>query len=245
MHCRQLRGKSRRGRSWVIYDGDLVGPDCEGLFAGGVCELTGEVSILGRGCAVMFRFQGLDLVLKRYHRGGVIGRLVEHSYLFRRLEETRMWREFRLLARMYAMGLPVPRPVAAYCEKLSALTCGGELISEKIPGARSLTEILCESELPDSLWRRVGETIRTFHERQVYHADLNASNILLNSSDKVFLVDFDKSEIRAQLGKEAAEANLQRLHRSLCKLRGKHSRFHFSEENWSALEAGYRAAPAG
>lgn len=239
MHCRQSRGKSGGKWSWIIYDGDLIGPDCENLFAEDSPERKNTGS-LERGRAILFHYQGLDLVLKRYHRGGLVGRLVKRSYLYRRLDETRMWQEFNLLARMRAMGLPVPRPVAAHCEKLSSLAYGGELISEKIPAAQPLSEVLIRTLLPAGSWRRVGATIASFHRRQVYHADLNASNILLTANDRVFLVDFDKSEIRAKLSKEAAGANLKRLHRSLCKLRGKLSVFHFAGDDWRALESGYR-----
>lgn len=224
-------------RSWIIYDSKLIGSCCQNLFAGQAPE---NKAALKRGSAIMFNHEGLNLVLKRYHRGGLVGRLVKKSYLYHCLNKTRMWREFNLLARMNSMGLPVPRPVAAYCEKRSSLTYGGELISEKIHAAPSLTETLSRAPLSAENWRRVGKTIAAFHNRQVYHADLNASNILLANTGKVYLVDFDKSEIRTKLTRQAAEANLQRLHRSLCKLSNKLPEFHFTTEDWRALEDGYR-----
>lgn len=242
MHCQQLGGEGFKSKeSQIIYDSELVGADCEKFFDREWLARHCDSCAPKRGQAVMFSYRNRAFVYKRYHRGGLPGRLIKRSYWYRHLEETRMWREFHLLDRMRSMGLPVPRPVAARCEKLSSLTYGGELVTEKIPDSQSLTEMLSRAPLPAEAWSKVGRAVAGFHREQVFHADLNASNILLTKDGRVFLVDFDKSEIRASLSTRAAEANLQRLHRSLCKLRGKLPVFHFDEDGWRALRSGYDA----
>jgi len=67
------------------------------------------------------------------------------------------------------------------------------------------------------------------------HADLNANNILLDTTRQVYLVDFDKSS-RGAKGSQWKQANLQRLKRSLNKLLQRHSG---SRLDWPALESGY------
>ncbi|MFC4878429.1 3-deoxy-D-manno-octulosonic acid kinase [Microbulbifer halophilus] len=245
MHCRQFEGVGSKGeKSQILYDSELVGTDCEQFFDREWLARHCDRCAPKRGQAVLFRYGELELVYKRYHRGGLPGRVVKRSYWYHSLEETRMWQEFHLLEQMRSVGLPVPRPVAARCEKLSSLTYGGELVTEKIPDSQSLTEMLSRAPLPAEAWSKVGRAIADFHRAQVFHADLNASNILLTRDGRVYLVDFDKSEIREKLTARAAAANLQRLNRSLCKLRRRLPVFHFHEDGWSALRSGYDAAVA-
>ncbi len=57
-----------------------------------------------------------------------------------------------------------------------------------------------------------------FHRAGVWHADLNAHNVMI-APDGLYLIDFDRGEsARACYGSMAAMANLQRLRRSLLKL---------------------------
>src|SRR5690606_23769815 len=181
-----------------------------------------------------------ELVLKRYHRGGLIGRFVKDSYLFCGLNRTRMWREFELLASMRELGLPVPRPIAVRCVRNSPVCYQGEMIAERIPNSRTLAEILCTESLSEKTWESVGLVIRRFHQHAVEHADLNACNILLNAHGQVFLIDFDKSVIHNKRDLNWCQANLSRLRRSLNKWKKREDGFHFDNRNWQALEHGYQ-----
>ena len=192
----------------------------------------------------MFEYSGCELVFKQYHRGGLAGRVVEKSYLYSRLPNTRVWREFNMLRAMREMGLPVPRPVAARCVSVPPLAYRGALITERVPDSRTLTDVLCERPVENEVWSKLGALIARFHCHNVYHADLNASNILLTGGGELYLIDFDKGSIRASLSRQDADSNVARLRRSLDKLQKRHDTFHFSEENWQALESAYRTAMA-
>ena len=48
--------------------------------------------------------------------------------------------------------------------------------------ARPLTQILRERALEVAEWEGLGALLRRFHDFQVWHADLNLSNILLRTS---------------------------------------------------------------
>lgn len=197
----------------------------------------------GRGTVVFFEHEHKALVLKRYHRGGLLGRFVRNSYLFCGARRTRMWREFELLASMRALGLPVPKPVAVRCIRSSPLCYQGDIIIERIPNARTLADVLCHENLSEKTWESIGLVIRRFHEHAIEHADLNACNILLTASGQIFLIDFDKSAMHGQLNQSWCQANLTRLKRSLNKWKRRSQHFHFDSSHWQALERGYRDSP--
>lgn len=200
-----------------------------------------QENTLGRGTAVMFRYRDLELVRRHYQRGGLVRHISRDIYFGNALERTRMWQEFHLLRELWELGLPVPQPVAARCTRIAPFFHRGDLITRRIPASGTLAEYLRKQPLSEVLWRQLGKILADFHRAGVYHADLNANNILLDAQDHFYLLDFDKGERRTP-NPSWQQANLQRLQRSLLKLQGLHPVFHFSAPDWSALHAGYREA---
>lgn len=194
-----------------------------------------------RGSAVFFSHADTDLVLKHYRRGGFVARFIRESYLYPGLERTRMWREFRLLDRLREWELPVPVPVAARCKRTSLLAYRGALITRNIPDTSTLGETLTHASLANETWANIGRTVADFHHHNIYHADLNANNILLDRAGTIHLIDFDKSAIRRH-NNAWKQANLDRLLRSLHKLQASRELFHFTPDHWQALLDGYHAA---
>ncbi|WP_241301365.1 3-deoxy-D-manno-octulosonic acid kinase [Microbulbifer elongatus] len=225
----------------VIYDDELVGSDCEKLFQPAWLARASGGGQVQRGTAVMFEYNGIQLVFKRYHRGGLAGRIVKKTYLYSPLADTRMWREFNMLREMREMGLPVTRPVAARCVSLPPAAYRGSLITERVADSQTLAEALCQGPLDEGLWEALGALIARFHRHNVYHADLNVHNILLAGGSDWYLIDFDKGAIRSPLSRQDAEGNVARLRRSLDKEAGRLPGFRFSEENWQILLDAYRA----
>jgi 3-deoxy-D-manno-octulosonic acid kinase len=179
-------------------------------------------------------------VLRHYNRGGLIARFVQDHYLWTGLERTRAFREWRLLARLRAFGLPVPRPIAARVAR-SGLLYRADIATEFLIGTRPLSAILHEGAGID-LWPEIGAMIRAFHDCGVDHPDLTAHNILLTPAGKVFLVDFDNATVRPQ--GPWREAGLARLERSLRKV-ALETGVAFDPEGWRRLEEAYRAAEPG
>ena len=190
----------------------------------------------GRGTTVLVGDGRIELALRHYRRGGLIGKLVSDCYLWAGLERSRPWREFRLLAVLFEQGLPVPRPVAARCVRVG-LCYRADLITERLPGC-PLAEHLSNGPLSATTWRAVGACIARFHRAGVYHADLNARNILLDEAGLVSLLDFDQGDIRRQAGRWQGQ-NLGRLLRSLEKFRRRQAGFAFSAADWQELLNGY------
>ena len=111
-----------------------------------------------------------------------------------------------------------------------------DLITRHLPGTHTLAERFIAGSLPRPLWHKVGTTIRQFHDHQIFHADLNANNILIDEADRVFLIDFDRGTLRK--GRYWKQQNLSRLHRSLQKVWSASSRKNLPSF-WTALLEGY------
>lgn len=228
----------------VIFDGDLMDTPTADFFTVDFWKsreaLTGEA--VGRGSAWFIDTSFGPVVLRQYLRGGWVGKFIKKSYFFTAVEHSRPFSEFRILVALTRLGLPVPRPVAALCEHHGVISTGA-LMTACILSAQTLADILPPengaSELDQDVWKRVGVCIRRFHEAGVWHADLNARNILLDAGRDVYLIDFDRARFtpgKAVNGKD----NLRRLKRSLTKLwpSGDTTALQLA---WAKLEAGYNA----
>ena len=204
----------------IVYDADKLDTASAVLFRHEYWASQGSESlaVLGRGGTRFISAPFGDAVLKYYLRGGQVARLNRDLYFYSGLERSRPFREFRLLAWMGAQQLPVPGALAAMVERHGPVYRGA-LITATVHGTSSFSERLLQGKCNQEVWQSVGQCIRRFHDAGVMHADLNASNVLIDEHDKVYLVDFDKSRTR----KDAAhwkQANLDRLQRSLNKLPG-------------------------
>ncbi|MGD2053335.1 MAG: 3-deoxy-D-manno-octulosonic acid kinase [Gammaproteobacteria bacterium] len=228
------------GKQHILYDASLVEHPEAALFDIDGAQQNTEVSSLaeGRGQAVFFKCHEHDVVLKHYQRGGKMAALLGDRYIGTDCNKSRSFREWRLLEHMRSIDLPVPSPVAARCCK-SGLFYRADLITMRIKNVVTLADYLLAQECNESLWHAVGLCLRRFHDESVYHADLNARNILLNTvNEKVYLVDFDKGGIR-YLGESWKAANLARLQRSLLKFKSLNDVFYYDHGNWRALLDGY------
>ena len=193
-------------------------------------------SAQGRNEAYFLSYSGRDMVLRHFRRGGLVGKLNRDRYICTEVGKGRAMREFTLLAWMRSQGLPVPRPIAArHCP--SGLFYRADLITERVPDARPLAELLQERALPERNWIAIGAVIRQLHDLGVHHIDLNCRNILLDASERAWLIDFDKCGRREPNG--WMQGNLARLRRSIEKEKRQHKRFNWAAEDWSVLLSGY------
>lgn len=171
----------------------------------------------GRGAAWFVSGDEGDAVLRQYRRGGFMARFSHDAYLWMGESRVRSVAEFRLLGELHGEGLPVPAPLLAGYRR-SGLLYRAAILIERIQNARAFADWL-GPQAGQAPWEEVGATIARFHRAGVEHADLNAHNILVDATGKVWLIDFDRSRRHAP---EASwrRANLARLSRSLAKLSG-------------------------
>jgi 3-deoxy-D-manno-octulosonic acid kinase len=228
-------------KSHILYDADCIGQVDDTFFDP---QTWAEKRLLldsapGRGTTVFVQNGEAVYALRHYHRGGLPARLSRDRYLWQGLERSRPWREWQLLAELHRRGLPVPRPVAARVVR-HGLSYEADIATELID-ARPLAEWLGQRRLPSRQLEDIGACLCRFHDEGVYHADLNARNILLNEAGKVYLIDFDRGELRTPAN-GWRRGNLNRLRRSLEKFRRLERHFAFDDEDWKALMRGYEGA---
>jgi 3-deoxy-D-manno-octulosonic acid kinase len=166
-----------------------------------------------------------------------VARFSHDDYLWLGESRTRSVAELRLLLRLRAAGLPVPRPVAARYEQ-SGIAYRADLITEQLPDTQTLAQRLTDGELSLTTWQAIGSCIRRFHDYGVCHADLNVHNVLLRGEDEVFLVDFDRAGMRRKQGLWR-DANLARLRRSLDAQGDRPGAHRIGDTEWQCLLAAW------
>ncbi|MFK2876586.1 3-deoxy-D-manno-octulosonic acid kinase [Rhodanobacter hydrolyticus] len=193
----------------------------------------------GRGGVQIIATPAGECVLRHYRRGGMVAKLMGDRYLWRGADATRCFAEFRLLARIAHLGLPGPAPVAARYRR-HGLFYRADLITRRIAGAQTLAECLASGSLDAELAREVGALVARFHRAGIWHADLNAHNVLVTPA-VLHLIDFDRGRMRDP-AQDWRLANLARLHRSLVKLgAAAQGESAFRATVWTPLTEAYEA----
>lgn len=198
----------------------------------------GELRAGGRGNTLFVGNVPRQFVLRHYRRGGLVGKVVSDRYVYTGEDEVRSFREWRLLKKMVDFGLRVPRPAAA-CYRRKGPFYTADLITVRLPDVRPLSAVIAETRERE-FWRSLGAAIHGFHDHGVYHADMNAYNLQIDSKDRLWMLDFDKGRLRT--AGPWQQETLRRLHRSLVKIRTLDPRLNFVESDWEALLEGYFSA---
>jgi 3-deoxy-D-manno-octulosonic acid kinase len=169
----------------------------------------------GRGGVAIVATPVGECVLRHYRRGGLVAALMGDRYFWTGADRTRPFAEFRVLAEIARLELPGP-PVVAARYRRHGLFYSADLITRRIAGAQTLAECLAAGRLDGELAEEVGALVARFHRAGVWHADLNAHNVLV-ASGALYLIDFDRGRMRIPAA-GWQRANLRRLRRSLLKL---------------------------
>ena len=171
------------------------------------------VSVGGRQAAWYVAGDFGSGVLRHYRRGGFMARLSLDRYFWVGARRTRSFAEFELLDFMSRRGLAVPIPLAAIYWRHAA-SYRAAILVERISNVQALARALTRPH-----HGAVARAIFAMHNAGVWHADLNAYNILLDGRNQAWLIDFDRGRRRA-ITPRLRDANLLRLRRSLIKVAG-------------------------
>jgi 3-deoxy-D-manno-octulosonic acid kinase len=133
-------------------------------------------------------------------------------------------REFSILEWLETLGLPAPLPLAVKISR-DGWRYRASLITRQLPGQTMASLLSGAGEVSSEQWADIGICIARFHTVGLWHADLNAHNILVATATSdtlgdVALIDFDRARQRALPRKTAGgwqRANLDRLRRSMLK----------------------------
>ena len=154
-------------------------------------------------------------VLRHYRRGGLRARLGRESYLWLGESQVRAYAEVRVLDHLRRAGVRVPEPLgAAYWRAGAGMTYRNAILVARIEGAQALASRLDQADPAP-----VAQALAAMHAAGVWHADLNAYNILFDADDQVWLIDFDRARLGA-VSAGQAQKNWLRLRRSLVKVAG-------------------------
>lgn len=150
-------------------------------------------------------------VLRHYRRGGMVAKLSRKHYVFTGASSTRSFAEFQVMQYLQTQGVRVPTPLAAAYWR-SGLFYRAAILIERVENVRTLAGSL---DAPAA----VAQAIHAMHEADVWHADLNAFNILLDAENRAWLIDFDRAT-RRTMSAALRRSNMLRLRRSLIKVAG-------------------------
>jgi 3-deoxy-D-manno-octulosonic acid kinase len=214
----------------MVVDATRIAQDENELFDPAHYAQATPVSVGGRQSAWYVSAGFGEGVLRYYRRGGMAARVSRETYFWLGESRTRSFAEFELLMEMHGAGLPVPRPIAAAYWRSGMGYRAAILVERKIP-VRALAECLNEP-----VWEAVAGAIAAMHHFGVWHADLNAFNILIDAMGHAWLIDFDRGR-RRRMSRRLRQANLLRLRRSLEKIGGE-----AGVALWSRIEARYHLA---
>jgi len=198
--------------------------------------LTGSLRSAGRGNTMFVGNVPRQFVLRHYRRGGLLGKLVRDTYVFSGEDLTRSFMEWRLLDKLAANNMNVPRPAAARFVRRGTFYTA-DLITVRIPDVVSLSQYIAAEDRAEAFWQALGAAIWKFHEAGVYHADMNAYNVQVDKDGDIWMLDFDKGALLPP-GPWQQET-LSRLHRSLEKVLDLDPKLHFRATNWEQLLEGY------
>jgi 3-deoxy-D-manno-octulosonic acid kinase len=77
------------------------------------------------------------------------------------------------------------------------------------------------------------------HAAGIRHSDLTSDNLLIDSRDRFYLIDFDMARVMNVIG-DWQWRPLYRFQRSLEK-RHRNRKLHFDDDDWQALMDGYQS----
>lgn len=224
----------------ILYDKSIINKISEERFtAAGWLHaevLTGALRSGGRGNTMYVGNIPRQFVLRHYLRGGLVGKLIKDTYLFSGADKTRAFLEWRLLDKLASNNMRVPRPAAArYVQRGTFYTA--DIITVRVPDIVPLSQYIADNDPDEAFWQGCGKALYEFHAAGVYHADMNAYNVQIDSDGLLWLLDFDKGALRRPGPWQ--QKTLSRLHRSLHKIVGLDPRLSFRAANWEQLLEGY------
>lgn len=233
----------RTPRGAILYDRQVISEISDARFtAGGWLHaepVQGLLGSQGRGNTMYVGNVPRQFVLRHYVRGGLIGKLIRDSYVWTGADASRPFREWRLLAKLADSGLRVPRPAAARYQRRGPFY-SADLITVRVPNVRALSSSLLDAPGDDRFWQELGAAIHGFHAHGVWHADMNAYNLQIDQAGKLWMLDFDRGRL-APAG-PWQQRTLDRLHRSLRKIKAANRALHYNERSWQQLLEGYFTA---
>lgn len=130
------------------------------------------------------------LVVKAYHRGGLIQHINQHHYV--RWGKPRCQDEFEMLAIARRRGVLAPEPIAWATRGHHLYRCW--LILRAIDNQGTLAQV-ARKDAPRALAAlpAVTDQVRRLMDHNILHVDLHPGNVLITPNGRPYLIDFDRA----------------------------------------------------
>src|SRR5699024_10736198 len=154
-----MKFQEKRGSGYrILYEPSTASQIEPDWFAPNYWQQQGKLlgGAPGRGTSCFIEGPQQGMVLRHYHRGGLVGRLLSDLYLWTGLARTRPWQEMALLAELWCRGLPVPTPVAARVQRVGLFWYRADLLTATLPDVVPLADVV--ATLPHAMLLYVGKT---------------------------------------------------------------------------------------
>ncbi|MBW1675810.1 MAG: hypothetical protein JRF30_02805 [Deltaproteobacteria bacterium] len=171
----------------------------------------------GRSSVTIAQIEGIgSVVVKYYTRGGLLRYMVKRRYV--KWGETRCQTEYELLQKVRNLGVSAPEPIAYAFQ--GSLFYKGWLVTREIKQKQTLAELSCaDEEHAQIAMKELINQVSTLVNNNIFHVDLHPGNVLVDSHDRVFLLDFDKACLSRKNKNKLRDQYLSRWRRAVIKHR--------------------------
>ena len=144
----------------------------------------------GRAPVTTAVIKGLGpVVIKQYMRGGIIRYFLRDRYV--KFGKPRSQVEFESMSELRKVGISAPEPLA-YAYRGFPLYCAW-LITRQVKDAYTLAELDCRDISRIAVvMGKVIQQIDKLVACGFIHVDLHPGNVLVDSDDNIYIIDFDK-----------------------------------------------------
>jgi len=151
-----------------------------------------DAALGGRSSVSFHRLDNLGpLVVKHYRRGGLLGRMVKRRYV--RWGKSRSQLEFEWLLKARDLGFNVPEPLLFANRGYPIYRTW--LVTREIKSPVDLARLSGEDEKrARKAMVSVIEQISRLIDHRIMHVDLHPGNVVVDPTDRVYLLDFDKGK---------------------------------------------------
>ena len=196
-----------RGKRVTLVHPDFADAVSNALLDGKGTEPAG---VVGRGRLSQVTTERGTVLIRRYIRGGMIGRVMKEVYTL----DVRPLRELGAHMQAWRKGVPTVLPIGATWEG------SGPYHSIAFATLRANAVDLMEylqthPDFDPAVLADCGRAIRAMHLADIYHRDLQVKNLIV-ATGAAFIIDFDGAKVK-QVTPAMANRNLARLKRSFVK----------------------------
>lgn len=173
-------------------------------------------SILGgRSSVAIAQLEGVgSVVVKYYTRGGLLRYMVKRKYL--KWGKTRCQLEYEVLQKVRRLGISAPEPIA-YAFR-GGLFYRAWLVTKEIKHHQTLAELSrADEKHAHDVMKEVIDQVSILINNNILHVDLHPGNVLVDSGNRVFLVDFDKACLSRASKSKLQDYYLSRWRRAVIK----------------------------